>query len=93
MSVGQVANKVILVVTETPYEIDKSVYDKINITSIKCATGRLVVAGCSYYFPEATRIKVEPGTYRVVVGYKKLNDLSEDQLDGNDSYHVFLSNE
>jgi len=51
---------------------------------------RLVVAGCTDYFPDAARIDVVPGTYRVRVGYAALTSLSEDGLKGNDSYNLQL---
>jgi hypothetical protein len=57
---------------------------------IQIDTGRLVIAGCTDYFPDAARIEVEPGTYNALIGYKGLGTLSEDGLDGDDSYHIFL---
>ena len=56
-----------------------------------CDTGRIVVAGCTDYFPDARRLSVDPGTYDVLVGYKNLESVSEDGLEGNDSYHIFLA--
>ncbi len=32
-----------------------------------CATGRIVIAGCSDYFPDARRLRVDAGAYRVRV--------------------------
>jgi hypothetical protein len=68
----------------------ESEFDKINTSSIECLTGRLVVAGCSDYFPDAQRINIVPGKYNVKVGYKNLEDISDDGLEGNDSYHIWL---
>jgi len=78
-------------ITDKPVVLLESNYDKINVTSIQCNTGKLVVAGCTDYFQDASRIDIAPGNYEAQVGYKCLNDLSDDGLDGNDSYHVFLS--
>ena len=66
-------------------------WDRINRATLYCETGRLVVAGCTDYFPEAERIQVEPGTYDVLVAYKNLSSISEDGLEGDDSYHLFLA--
>jgi len=78
-------------ITDKPKFLLESDYDKINVTTIQCNSGRLVVAGCTDYFPEASRIEVVPGKYETQIGYKCLNEISDDGLDGNDSYHVFLS--
>jgi len=71
--------------------LDPSQWDKVNRTSLVCNTGRIVVAGCTDYFPDARRLSVNPGTYDVLVGYKGLLSLSEDGLEGDDSYHIFLA--
>ena len=74
-----------------PISLLESDYDKINVATIQCNSGKLVVAGCTDYFPEAMRITLAPGKYEAKIGYKCLNDISDDGLDGNDSYHVFLT--
>lgn len=66
-------------------------WDKINETELKCETGRLVVAGCTDYYPDAQRIDLSPGNYKVVIGYKGLDTLSEDGLDGRDCYYLYIS--
>ena len=71
--------------------LDRSQWDKVNRASLVCDTGRIVVAGCADYFPDAKRLSVSPGTYDVLVGYKDLGSLSEDGLEGADSYHIFLA--
>ena len=71
--------------------LDVSTWDKINRTSLACGTGRIVIAGCTDYFPDAKRLHVTPGMYDVLVAYKSLSALSEDGLSGDDSYHIFLA--
>ena len=71
--------------------LDPNEWDRINRTSLVCETGRIVVAGCTDYFPDAKRLQVTPGTYDVFVAYRNLGSLSEDGLDGDDSYHIFLA--
>jgi hypothetical protein len=71
--------------------LEPSQWDKVNQASLVCSTGRIVIAGCTDYFPDARRLSVSPGTYDVLVGYKNLNSLSEDGLEGDDSYHIFLA--
>ena len=44
-------------------------YDQLNECSIEIANGPLVVAGCNDYFPEAARIPIALGVYRVRISY------------------------
>jgi hypothetical protein len=66
-------------------------WDRINSASIECDTGRLVLAGCTDYFPDAARLPVPPGRYDILIAYKGVDTISEDGLDGNDSYHIFIA--
>lgn len=72
-------------------KLDPDAWDKINSASLACDTGRIVVAGCTDYFPDAKRLYVAPGIYDVLVAYRNLKSLSEDGLEGDDSYHIFLA--
>lgn len=65
-------------------------YDHIVECSLVVKSERLVIAGCTDYFPEAARIEIAPGTYRVRICYSNLGSLSEDGLDGNDKYDLQL---
>ena len=71
-------------------ELDLKEWDRVNTSSLICETGSLVIAGCTDYFPDAKRFQVLPGNYDVVIGYKDLEKISDDGLDGEDSYHLFL---
>jgi hypothetical protein len=77
-------------VLNSPPTISNNEFDKLNSTTIFIKTGRLVVAGCTEYLPDAERINLTPGTYNALIGYKNLAEISEDGLDGNDSYHIWL---
>ncbi|WP_051304531.1 hypothetical protein [Chitinilyticum litopenaei] len=65
-------------------------WDHISEFSIDVPSGKLVVAGCSDYFPKATRIPLEPGSYQGRVLCQGLATLSEDGLEGQDHYTVQL---
>jgi len=65
-------------------------WDQVNDCSIEISSGRIVVAGCSDYFPDAARIEVSPAVYRARVFYGKLASLSDDGLNGQDHYRVVL---
>ncbi len=62
----------------------------ITECSIDIPSGKIVVAGCTDYFPDASRISVKPGTYRARIFYGGIDSLSEDDLDGDDKYKVAL---
>ena len=65
-------------------------WDHVNECDLEIKSGKIVIAGCTDYFPEAARIQVEPGNYRARIYYGDLNALSEDGLDGDDHYKVVL---
>jgi hypothetical protein len=70
--------------------LDAEKWDHITQCSIDVPSGKLVIAGCTDYFPEAKRIHVSPGTYVARISYGALDALSEDRLDGSDHYRVQL---
>jgi hypothetical protein len=65
-------------------------WDHVVEATLDVASGRIIVAGCSDYLPDAMRIVVPPGSYRVRVSYGALDTLSEDGLSGDDHYRVQL---
>lgn len=71
-------------------EEDLSVWDHVMECGIELESGRIVIAGCTDYFPEAERIDVQPGKYRARIYYGALDSLSEDGLDGDDHYKIAL---
>ena len=93
IGVGTVRNMTVPVTVEVhdsePKE-DSALWEQINECGIDVPSGKIVVAGCTDYFPEAARISVEPGTYRARIYYGDLDTLSEDGLDGDDKYKVAL---
>lgn len=56
-------------------------FDQVNECSIEITQGPLVIAGCTDYFPDAARIAIVPGMYRLRVSYA---------LSGEESYLVQL---
>ena len=92
IGIGTARNTSVPVVVEIlasqPDNINLAEWDQVNECSLYTATGRLVVAGVSDFFPEAPRLTVSPGWYRVRICYGGLNALSNDGLDGNDRYIV-----
>jgi hypothetical protein len=93
IGVGTVRNMDVPVVVEVlvaePIP-DLDSWDHVTECSLDVPSGRIVIAGCTDYFPNAERIDVEPGTYLARVSYGALDSLSEDGLDGDDRYRVQL---
>lgn len=93
VGVGTVRNMTVPVdveVVDTEPQDSFDDWDQVNECSIDVKSGRLVIAGCTDYFPDAARIQVPPGTYRARIYYGKLASLSEDGLEGEDYYRVVL---
>lgn len=93
VGVGTVRNTHVPVTVEihdTRPQLDLEAWDRVNLVSLAIDTGRLVVAGCTGYFPDAARIDVTAGTYEVLVCYAGLRSVSADGLTGNDTYHLYL---
>ena len=93
IGVGTVRNVHVPVVVEIaegePHE-DLTEWDHVTQCSIDVPSGRIVVAGCTDYFPDAARIEVSHGTYNARVYYGKLRSLSNDGLQGDDRYRIVL---
>lgn len=70
--------------------LDAGSWDHVAECSLVTRAGRVVIAGCSDYFPDAARVDVAPGTYCVRVSYGALKSVSEDGLDGLDHYTLQL---
>jgi hypothetical protein len=94
LGIGTVRNMFVPVSIEIldaePDDKDFLIWDHVNECSIDVQSGKIVVSGCTDYFPDAARISVTPGVYRVRIYYGKLDSLSEDGLDGEDYYKVIL---
>lgn len=93
VGVGTVRNMdvpVVVEVLDAEPDSDLDAWDHATECSLEVPSGRIVIAGCSDYFPEAARIEVKPGAYRARISYGALDTLSEDGLDGSDHYRVQL---
>jgi hypothetical protein len=91
--VGTVRNMevpVTLEVLSSEPPVDLQSWEHIVECSLVASSSSLVIAGCTDYFPEAARIPIEPGTYRVRACFAGLDSLSEDALEGDDRYHLQL---
>jgi hypothetical protein len=93
VGIGTVRNATVPVVVEIADgepDDDMNSWDQVTECSIEVASGRLVVAGCTDYFPDAARIEIPRGSYRARVYSGNLQSLSDDGLNGDDHYRVVL---
>jgi hypothetical protein len=65
-------------------------WDKVFECSIDVPFGKMVIAGCIDYFPDADRIEVKAGSYRARIYYGELETLRKNDLEGDDHYKVVL---
>lgn len=65
-------------------------WNQINECNIEVPSGKLVVLGCTDYFPDAARIDLMPGNYFARIYYGGLESISWNGLDGEDHYVVRL---
>lgn len=76
IGVGTVRNMTVPVAVELsdaePTE-DSANWDHVNECNLEVQSGRIVVAGCTDYFPEAARIDLPPGSYRARIYYGNLD--------------------
>ena len=75
-------------ITEPPR--DFAAWDHVVECSLSVQSSRIVIAGCTDYFPDASRIDISPGMYRVRVSFSGLDSVSTDGLAGNDRYRIEL---
>jgi len=77
--------------TEPPFLNDyENTIGQINECDIQVNSGKIAIAGCTDYFPEAKRIELKNGIYRARIYYGNLDKISEDGLDGDDFYEIHL---
>jgi hypothetical protein len=70
--------------------LETHAWDHIVECALEIRSGVIVVAGSSDFFPDAARVSVAPGTYRVRVSIGGLDTISADGQSGGDSYRLQL---
>ena len=91
VGIGTVRNvdvPVTIAVLEGQPAFDADEFDQVVECSIVVEGGAIVVAGCTDFFPDAARIKIPSGPYRVRASFEGLESVSADGLQGNDQYHL-----
>ncbi|MCQ9377665.1 hypothetical protein [Methyloversatilis sp. XJ19-49] len=58
--------------------------------SIEIPSGKVVVMGCTQYFPDAPRFNVTPGTYRALAVMSGIKSIQNEWDPADDKYTVYL---
>ena len=93
VGVGTVRNMdvpVTLEIHEQEPAPDFDEWDHVVECGMTVSSGRVVIAGCTDYFPDAARIDLANGDYRVRASFGALDRVSEDRLEGEDCYRIQL---
>jgi hypothetical protein len=93
IGVGTVRNVKVPVIleilgSEPPRDFES--WDHITECSLETSSGKLVVAGCTDYFPDAARVEIQPGTYRARISGGGFESVAKHWEDGQDNYRVQL---
>jgi hypothetical protein len=75
---------------DTGPTVDLSAYDHAAEASIEVPSGKLVVMGCTDYLPDAARLELPPGTYRVLSLANGIDTIKKEWEPANDLYTVYL---
>lgn len=93
IGVGTVRNMTVPVIVEIQEEEPTETFDNwdhVVECTLNIPTGKMIIAGCTDYFPDAARIKVQAGCYRARIFYGGLDTLRGNGLDGDDHYKIVL---
>lgn len=93
VGIGTARNMTVPVVVEVLGDepaADFDAWEHVVEGGFELKSGRLVVAGCTDYFPDAARLPVPAGMYRVRMSCRGLTTISANGLDGDDNYRVQL---
>ncbi|RYE51609.1 MAG: hypothetical protein EOP21_00955 [Hyphomicrobiales bacterium] len=93
LAIGTVRNvdvpiSVEILESEPPNDLEN--WDHVTECSLVITSGKLVIAGCTDYFPDAARIDVAPGTYRARISGGGFDSVAKHWDDGEDMYRVQL---
>jgi hypothetical protein len=81
---------VVIEVLEHEPDADFDQWEHVVEGGLELKSGRLVVAGCTDYLPDAARVPVAAGKYRVRMCCRGLQTISANGLEGDDTYRVQL---
>jgi hypothetical protein len=69
---------------------DSAEWDHVVEAGLTVASGRVVIAGCTDSFPDAIRVEIPAGEYRIRISHGGLDTVAENRLSGDDHYRLQL---
>lgn len=93
IGVGTLRNVDVQAVIElykTEPQLESDAWDHVVEAGLDILSGKIVVAGCADYFPEAVRIEVNPAHYRARLCISGLESIRSEWEDADDCYLVQL---
>lgn len=79
-----------VVIVEADPRLSLDTVDHAVEGSIELPSGRVVVMGCTDYFPDASRLEVRPGTYQVLAVMTGIDSIKNEWEPADDRYIVYL---
>ncbi|HSI50205.1 MAG TPA: hypothetical protein VLA61_18180 [Ideonella sp.] len=79
-----------IVMVDADPEIPLGTVDHAVEGSIEITSGKVVVMGCTQYFPDAPRFEVKPGTYRVLAVMEGIGSIQHEWEPADDKYTVYM---
>ena len=81
---------VLLEIHESEPPLNQNDWDHIAECGLSVPSGKIVIAGCTDYFPDAARIPTEPGHYRVRLCSGRFETITTEWEPADDLYRVQL---
>lgn len=77
-------------VVESPPEIDWEKFDHAVEAPIIFSSGRVAVMGCADYLPDAAKLEITPGSYRLLYMISGSDSINNEWEPADDLYSVYL---
>ncbi|MFO1379827.1 MAG: hypothetical protein U1F63_05630 [Chitinivorax sp.] len=77
-------------VVESPPEIDWEKFDHAVEASINFSSGCVAVMGCADYLPDAAKLEITPGSYRLLYMISGSDSINNEWEPADDLYSVYL---
>ena len=81
---------VTLEIHQTEPTDDAADWDQVVECALSVPSGQVAIAGCTDYYPDATRLALPAGDYRARLSFLAPAHLSDNGLEGDDLYRVQL---
>ena len=71
-------------------ELDLASYDNVAVGSVSIPSGHMIIMGCTDYQPDALKVQVVPGTYRILSLAQGIGTIETEWDPADDLYVVYL---